>query len=192
MATKADHKGYHSFVWLNGGLESSVPIVEYPTVDGTTVVCFESHLVVGLGLPPSKFLVAMMSHLGCEMVHFNMNAITTLRCFTMLCDCWLGIAPDTSSFYYFYSPVWYEKVIFSRIGLSLRRHSRKEYIKAFFKDSWKGATRWWSIVNMHVQPQWANMHLLPPLIDKKRGEPKMTPHLVALVRRVAELRDSSL
>jgi hypothetical protein len=36
------------------------------------------------------------------------------------------------------------------------------------------------------------MHLLPPLIDKKRGEPKMTPRLAALVIRVGELRDSSL
>jgi hypothetical protein len=44
---------------------------------------------------------------------------------------------------------------------------------------------------MHVQPQWANKHLLPPLIDDKRGESKMTPRLAALVKRVAELRDSN-
>jgi hypothetical protein len=31
---------------------------------------------------------------------------------------------------------------------------------------------------MYVQPQWVNMHLLPPLIDNKRGEPKMTPPLI--------------
>jgi hypothetical protein len=45
---------------------------------------------------------------------------------------------------------------------------------------------------MHVQSQWANMHLLPPLIDNKRGEPKMTPCCVALVKRVDELHDSGL
>jgi hypothetical protein len=45
---------------------------------------------------------------------------------------------------------------------------------------------------MHVPPQWANKHLLPPLIDNKRGEAKMTPHLAALVRRVAELYDVGL
>jgi hypothetical protein len=45
---------------------------------------------------------------------------------------------------------------------------------------------------MHVLPQWANKHLLPPLIDEKQGEPKMTPRLAALVRWVAELRNSSL
>jgi hypothetical protein len=45
---------------------------------------------------------------------------------------------------------------------------------------------------MHVQPQWANMHLLPPLIDDKRGEPKMTLRLAALLKWVAKLRDSDL
>jgi hypothetical protein len=45
---------------------------------------------------------------------------------------------------------------------------------------------------MHVEPQWANMHLLPPLIDDKRGEPKVTPRLITLVKRVAELCNAGL
>jgi hypothetical protein len=85
--TETDRQAYHSFGWLNGGLESIVPTVEYPTVDDTTVVYFESHLVAGLGLPSSKFLVAMMSHLDCELVHFNLNTIIALSCFTMFCEC---------------------------------------------------------------------------------------------------------
>jgi hypothetical protein len=117
-----------------------------------------------------------------KLVHFNLNAITTLSCFTTLCECWLGIALDTSFFWYFYSPARYDKVVYSRIGLSLHRHSQKEYIKASFKDSWKGATHRWFLVDIHVEPQWANMHLLPPLIDKKQGEPKMTLCLAALVK----------
>jgi hypothetical protein len=77
--------------------------VDFLTVDDTVVVCFESHLVTRLGLTPSKFLIAVMSHLGCELVHFNPNAIVALSCFTMLCECWLGIALNTSLFWYFYS-----------------------------------------------------------------------------------------
>jgi hypothetical protein len=96
--------------------------VEYPTIDDNIVVCFESHLVVGLGLPPSKFLVAVMSHLGCELVHLNLNATAALSCFTMLCECWQGIVLDTSIFWYFYSLTRYEKVIFSGIELSLCCH----------------------------------------------------------------------
>jgi hypothetical protein len=86
MITEADRKAYHSFGWLIDGLESIVPTVKCPMVDGTTVVCFESHLITGLGLPPSKFLVAVMGFLECELVHLNLNAIVTLSYFTKLCE----------------------------------------------------------------------------------------------------------
>jgi hypothetical protein len=36
------------------------------------------------------------------------------------------------------------------------------------------------------------MHLLPPLIDDKWREPKMTPCLATLVKQVAELCDTGL
>jgi hypothetical protein len=55
---------------------SSIPEVEFPTIDDSNVMCFESHLIAGLGLPPSKFLVTIMSNLGYGLVHFNPNAIT--------------------------------------------------------------------------------------------------------------------
>jgi hypothetical protein len=45
---------------------------------------------------------------------------------------------------------------------------------------------------MHVPPQWMNKHLLPLLIDNKRGEPKITPRLAALVKWVAELCNAGL
>jgi hypothetical protein len=112
MITEEDCKAYHS-----------------------TVVCIESHLIPGLGLPPSKFLVAIMNFLGCQLVHLNLNTIAALSCFTMLCECWLGIALDTSLFWYFYSPVRYDKVVLSEIRLSLRRHRWNDYINASFKGS---------------------------------------------------------
>jgi hypothetical protein len=75
-----------------------------------------------------------------ELVQKNPNDIATLSYFTMLCECWLGIAPNTSLFWYYYSPVWYDKTIFSEIELSLRHHRRKEYLDATFRGSWKGAS----------------------------------------------------
>jgi hypothetical protein len=50
----------------------------------------------------------------------------------------------------------------------------------------------WFLVDILVEPQWVNMHLLPPLIDDNWGESKMTPRLTVLVKQVAELRDTSL
>jgi hypothetical protein len=96
--TEADRQAYHDFIWLIGNLMSTIPEVDFSTTHGSTVVCFESHFIVGLGLPLNKFLVAIMNFLSCELVHFNPNAITALNCFSMLCECWLGIPPDTNLF----------------------------------------------------------------------------------------------
>jgi hypothetical protein len=103
--TEEDHQAYHDFSWLIGNLMSIVPEVDFPTTHGSTVICFESHLIAGLRLPPSKFLVAIMNFLGCELAHFNLNVIAALSCFSMLCEYWLEIPPDTSLLWYFYSPV---------------------------------------------------------------------------------------
>jgi hypothetical protein len=109
----------HTAGWLGGRLEFHVPEVDIPTVNSSTLICFESHLVVALGAPPSKFLVSIMNFLRCEMVHLNLNAIIALSYFTMLCKCWMWITPDTSLLWYFYSPTHYDKVVYSVIELSL-------------------------------------------------------------------------
>jgi hypothetical protein len=82
--TEVDHSTYHTADWLSGRLESLIPEVDVPMVDRSTVVCFKYHLVAGLGLPPGKFLVAIMNFLRCELVHLNLNVIAALSCFTML------------------------------------------------------------------------------------------------------------
>jgi hypothetical protein len=122
MVMEVDRSAYHIAGWLGSALESFVPEVDVPMVDNSTIVCFEFHLVVGLGLPPSKFFISIMNFLRCELVHLNLNVIAALSCFTMLCECWLEIVPDTILFWYFYGPAWYEKIVFSRIKLSLCRH----------------------------------------------------------------------
>jgi hypothetical protein len=131
--TEVDRAAYHVVGWLTGGVESSISNLEFPTVDNTTIVYFESHLVAWLGLPPSKFLVSILNFLRCELVHLNPNAIAALSCFDMLCECWLGIPPDTSLFWYFYGLAQYCKHIFSRIGMLLHRHHWQEYLDARFR-----------------------------------------------------------
>jgi hypothetical protein len=100
-------QGYHRLGWLTGNVLSSIPEVNVLTVHGSSILCFESHLLAGLGLPPNKFLAAIMNYLGCSLVHFNANAIATLSSFVMLCECWLGIPLDSSMFWYYYSPSRY-------------------------------------------------------------------------------------
>jgi hypothetical protein len=49
-------------------------------VDGTIVVCFESHLIAGLGLPLSKFLVLVMGFLGCELIRMPLLPLAGSQC----------------------------------------------------------------------------------------------------------------
>jgi hypothetical protein len=102
--TKDDHQAYHDRGWLIGNLVSFIPEVDVPTIEGSTILCFEFQLAIGIGLPPSKFLSSIMNYLGCSLVHLNANAVSSLSSFVMLCKCWLGIPPDTSLFWYYYSP----------------------------------------------------------------------------------------
>jgi hypothetical protein len=139
IVTEADRQAYHDLGWLFGNLISFIPEVDVPTVEGSTVLCFECQLAAGLELPPSKFLSSIMGYLGCSLVHLSANVVSALSSFAMLCECWLGIPPDTSLFWYYYSPARYSKTIFGGIGFSLRRKCKDEYIKATFKSCWKGA-----------------------------------------------------
>jgi hypothetical protein len=117
--TLDDHRAYNDRGWLTGNLVSFIHEVHVPTVEAPTIICFESQLAAGIGLSPSKFLSNIMNYLGCLLVHLNTNAVLALSSFVMLCEYWLGIPPDTSLFWYYYSPVRYTKTIFGRISFSL-------------------------------------------------------------------------
>jgi hypothetical protein len=96
--TKDDRRAYHDHGWLTGNLVSFIPDVDVPAVECSTILCFESQLTATLGLPPSKFLSSIMNYLGCLLVHLNANAVSALSSFVILCECWLGIPPNTSLF----------------------------------------------------------------------------------------------
>jgi hypothetical protein len=102
--TEDDRRAYHDRGWLTDNLVSFIPEVDVPTVESSTILCFESQLAARLGLPPSKFLSSIMNYLGCSLVHLNANVVSTLSSFVMLYECWLGIPPNTSLFWYYYSP----------------------------------------------------------------------------------------
>jgi hypothetical protein len=84
-----DHRAYHDRGWLTGNLVSFIPKVDVPTVEGSTIICFESQLAARVGLPPSKFLSSIMNYLGYSLVHLNSNTVSALSSFVMLCECWL-------------------------------------------------------------------------------------------------------
>jgi hypothetical protein len=62
--TEDDRRAYHDRGWLTGNLVTFIPEVDVLTVEGSTIICFESQLAAGVGLPPSKFLSSIMNYLG--------------------------------------------------------------------------------------------------------------------------------
>jgi hypothetical protein len=48
--TKDDRRAYHERGWLTRNLVSFIPEAEAPTVEGSTILCFESQLTAGLRL----------------------------------------------------------------------------------------------------------------------------------------------
>jgi hypothetical protein len=83
--TEEELQTFHNRGWLTGNVISTIPEVVVPTIHDLTVLYFESHLIVGLGLPTSKFLAAIINYLGYSLVHFNNNALAALSSFMMLC-----------------------------------------------------------------------------------------------------------
>jgi hypothetical protein len=190
--TDGERQAYHERGWLTGNVISSVNEVDIPTIEGSTAICFESHLIVGLGLSPNKFLVTIMGYLNCGLFHFNPNAMSVLSTFVILYECWLGITLDTSLFWYYYSPARYFQVVYGGIGLSLHRHRCDEYILASFKSCWKGSQERWILVDMHKPAPRGNKLMFHLIIKDKWNEPPMNDRLTALVNRVAELCEAGL
>jgi hypothetical protein len=62
--TEDDCWAYHGRGWLTGNLVSFIHEVDDPTVEGSTIICFESPLADGVGLPLSKILVEHHELLG--------------------------------------------------------------------------------------------------------------------------------
>jgi hypothetical protein len=84
--TEDDRRAYHDRGWLTSNLVSFIPEVDVPTVESSTIFCFESQLVAGVELPLSKFLSSIMNYLECSLVHLNTNVISALSIFVMLCE----------------------------------------------------------------------------------------------------------
>jgi hypothetical protein len=45
--TDVERPGYHDLGWLTSNLLSSIPEVDVPIIEGSIMLCFESHLIDG-------------------------------------------------------------------------------------------------------------------------------------------------
>jgi hypothetical protein len=75
-----DISNFHVARWFPSDMVCSPTTLDFPTIDHTNIICFESHLMCVLILPRSKFLLAILNYLGYELIHLHLNAIATSTC----------------------------------------------------------------------------------------------------------------
>lgn len=157
-------------------------IKDYPLRKDLELPVFESHLIAGLGFPPSKFFESFCLFFNLEPLHLKTNVVSALSVFVMLCECWLGIPPCLKLFRYFHLLSYYRHDgIVHSIGVQVRRNKRNEYIPYNGRGSWR-----------HDPSPILGRGLLPHLTEKKRSPPLLTPRLNKLIARVRELRAAGL
>jgi hypothetical protein len=65
-------------------------------------VLFVSYLSCGLALPISPFFLLLLEELGLQLQHLTPHSILQAAIFTHLCEMFVGVAPSTSLFCYFF------------------------------------------------------------------------------------------
>jgi hypothetical protein len=85
-------------------------------------------------------------------------------------------------------------MIYNGIRLSLHCHRRKEYIEAAFKSCWKDSEEMvpGGQARLVVVGEQTSVPPPPPKLEAKRGEPKESPRLAALIKMVDELHQVGL
>ncbi|CAN6271036.1 unnamed protein product [Urochloa humidicola] len=66
------------------------------------VILSLNHIMCGLRMDASDFLVSVLKHYGIEWSHLTPNSITVLSIFTHLCEAYLGVPPTVEVFAHFY------------------------------------------------------------------------------------------
>jgi hypothetical protein len=75
---------FHEAGWLPNDLVCSPTTLDFSMIDRTNIVYFESYPMCGLGLPPSKFLVAILGYLVCKLIIYTYIRMTHYKLFSVI------------------------------------------------------------------------------------------------------------
>jgi hypothetical protein len=73
-------------------------------------VLFTSYISCGLALPISPFFLLLLEEFGLQLQHLTPHSILQVAIFVHLCEMFIGVAPCTSLFRYFFVLVKSEKI----------------------------------------------------------------------------------
>ncbi|CAL5028551.1 unnamed protein product [Urochloa decumbens] len=102
------------------------------------VILSLNHIMCGLRVDASDFLVSVLNHYGIEWSHLTPNSITVLSIFTHLCEAYLGVPPTVEVFAHFYKLYLNNKgetVTLGGVYFRMRDKMKKSYPIYYLKAS---------------------------------------------------------
>ncbi|CAL5035406.1 unnamed protein product [Urochloa decumbens] len=102
------------------------------------VILSLNHIMCGLRVDASDFLVSVLKHYGIEWSHLTPNSITVLSIFTHLCEAYLGVPPTVEVFAHFYKLYLNNKgetVTLGGVYFRMRDKMKKSYPIYYLKAS---------------------------------------------------------
>ncbi|TVU42180.1 hypothetical protein EJB05_08573, partial [Eragrostis curvula] len=153
--------------------------------DTTEIPVFESHLICGFNLPPSKFLERVCKYYSIELLHLKPQAIALLSIFSTLCECWLGTAPSFDLWRVYHEPRYYSSGLVGCVSFNVRK--KASYPHFAYRRSW-GGYRWkYFIMDDSSKHDIKGKGLLPFYEPWNKSVPVMDERLKNMTAKVTEL-----
>jgi hypothetical protein len=183
--------------WSAPGLTGRIRAGAAPLGDLTTgeFVLFTSYISCGLALPISPFFLLLLEEFGLQLQHLTPHSVLQVTIFVHLCEMFVGVAPCTSLFCYFFVLVKSGKTR-DHIGayyFQTRPDSVVVYIPTCGGASWENWRSDWVIPSAEANDRL----ILPsdgPALDRKqwRTKPSLSPEFLSILDRIKVLASGDL
>jgi hypothetical protein len=178
--------------WSEPGLAGRIRVDAVPLGDlvAGEFVLFTSYISCGLALPISPFFLLLLEEFGLQLQHLMPHSILLAAIFVHLCEMFVGVAPCTSLFRYFFVLVRSRKTR-DHIGayyFQTRPDLAIVYIPTFGGVRWENWRSDWVIASTE-----ANGRLIlssnGPALDRKqwRTKPSLSLEFMSVLDRIKVL-----
>jgi hypothetical protein len=152
-------------------------------------VLFTSYISCGLALPISPFFLLLLEEFGLQLQHLTPHSILQAAIFVHLCEMFVGVAPCTSLFRYFF--------------VLVRSRKTRDHIGAYYFQTrpdpaivgarWENWRSDWVIASTEANDRL----ILPsngPALDRKqwRTKPSLSPEFLPVLHRIKVLATGGL
>jgi hypothetical protein len=183
--------------WSTPGLAGMIRAGAVPLGDlaAGEFVLFTSYISCGLALPISPFFLLLLEEFRLQLQHLTPNSILQAAIFVHLCEMFLGVAPCTSLFRYFFVLARFGKAR-DHIGayyFQTRPDPAIVYIPTFGGARWENWRSDWVIASTK-----ANDRLVRPTngpaLDRNqwRTKPSLLPEFLPVLDRIKVLATGDL